>query len=215
MLRGAVLEEAIEEEVKQFETQGGLAVSIAVWLVALGVPLAVLAYLRVKTNLLGRAPVPSSVLAALEGAVAAKEAHAEATGGGAKKGARDAQQTGLGLGGGKPAFAEAGGLLAGASYSNPAGRFVSLSDAPPPQASARRRPPRAAAARLSPTPAARRSTRRRPRARCCGSLRRRRVQKAASPWRARVAWRLTPARSSPCPQNMRLRALASAQSPSA
>ena len=55
----------------EFEEEGGLAVSLVVWVLALVGPLALLVYLRLKTSLLGATPPASSgsaVLSALEGA---------------------------------------------------------------------------------------------------------------------------------------------------
>lgn len=68
---GPEKEAEIEEEIMEFEEEGGLAVSLVVWVLALVGPLALLVYLRLKTSLLGATPPASSgsaVLSALEGA---------------------------------------------------------------------------------------------------------------------------------------------------
>jgi hypothetical protein len=69
---GPEKEAEIEAEVMEFEEEGGLAVSLVVWVLALVGPLSLLVYLRLKTSLLGATPptaVGSKVLSALvEGA---------------------------------------------------------------------------------------------------------------------------------------------------
>ena len=68
---GPEKEAEIEAEIMEFEEEGGLAVSLVVWVLALVGPLALLVYLRLKTSLLGATPPASSgsaVLSALEGA---------------------------------------------------------------------------------------------------------------------------------------------------
>jgi len=69
---GPEKEAEIEAEVMEFEEEGGLAVSLVVWVLALVGPLSLLVYLRLKTSLLGATPptaAGSKVLSALvEGA---------------------------------------------------------------------------------------------------------------------------------------------------